>query len=101
MSKKFEIYKGLQKPLIYKGFKGKFIYWGIGTLASGLVVGAFVIAAISKLFGFLLMIGIMGGGLFLVARKQKQGLFNKTRNPGIYVQRANLKNIYQYEKKRI
>jgi len=36
---RYSIYKGLQKPLVYRGFKGKFIGWGIGFLIMGLVGG--------------------------------------------------------------
>ena len=42
MAKRFPIYKGLQKPLIYKGFQGKFIGWGIGSLVTGVVLGGLI-----------------------------------------------------------
>ena len=47
MARKFAVYKGLQKPLIFKGFKGKFIYWGIASLLAGLVFGALTMTLIN------------------------------------------------------
>jgi hypothetical protein len=33
----FEVFKGLQKPLVFHSFKGKFIYWGAGFAVMSLV----------------------------------------------------------------
>lgn len=38
----FPVFKGLQKPLEFMGFQGRYIYWAAGT-ASGAIVG-FIIA---------------------------------------------------------
>ena len=100
MAKTYAVYKGLQKPLVYKGFKGKYIYWGVGFLVLAMVIGAIIMAAISKLIGVIVLAGIMGGGLWYTAQTQKKGLYNKTRNIGIYIIPSNLKNIYRYGKKR-
>lgn len=99
MANKYNVYKGLQKPLVYKGFKGKFIYWGLGFLLLGLVAGAISMVVISKWFGTVVLSGTMIGGLFYTASKQKQGLHNKQRHTGIYVHRASLKRLNRYEKK--
>jgi len=47
MGGKFAIYKGLQRPLVFRSFKGKFIYWGVGSLMAGLVLGALTMADIA------------------------------------------------------
>ncbi|RZJ23702.1 MAG: plasmid transfer protein [Acinetobacter sp.] len=99
MAKQFSVYKGLQKPLIYKGFKGKFIYWGIGVLLLALVFGSFTMAIIDKYLGALVLVAIVVVGLFFTAAQQKKGLYNKTKHTGLFLHSANLKKINQYAKR--
>ncbi|MGY3055524.1 hypothetical protein ACVWYG_003745 [Pedobacter sp. UYEF25] len=99
MAKQFAVYKGLQKPLVYKGFKGKFIYWGIGCLLSGLVTGSVSMALINKYVGAIVMVVVIVGGLLYTATQQKKGLHRKIRYSGIFIHAVNLKKINQYAKK--
>lgn len=93
----YPIYKGLQKPLVYRGFKGKFIYLGIGSLAGGLVLGG-VIGALTNLYlGGFFTLTIMGAGLYYVLKKQQAGLYEKTRFNGVLVFPNQLS--IQYEKR--
>jgi hypothetical protein len=85
MARKFAVYKGLQKPLIFKGFKGKFIYWGLASLLSGLVLGALTMSLINMWLGALVLIGCIVGGLLFTASKQKGGLHDKSRSKSIYI----------------
>jgi hypothetical protein len=96
MAKRFSVYKGLQKPLVFRGFKGKFIYWGLGSLLAGLVLGAISMALINMYFGATVLISTVVGGLFYTAGKQKGGLHTKTRATGIYVHQPNLKKLKHY-----
>lgn len=84
MERSFNVYKGLQKPLVYRGFSGKFIYWGIASLLAGLVLGALAIALLNMLFGVFIMALCIGGGLMSTAAQQKKGLHQKSRSSGIY-----------------
>ena len=84
MERSFNVYKGLQKPLVYRGFAGKFIYWGIASLLAGLVFGALTIALLNMLFGVFVMAACIGGGLIYTASQQKKGLHQKSRASGIY-----------------
>jgi len=99
MAKRFAVYKGLQKPLVFRGFKGKFIYWGLGALLAGLVLGALTMSLISMWLGAVVLIGCIVGGLFFIAGKQKKGLHDKSRNSGIYIHPLNLKKISNYGQK--
>jgi hypothetical protein len=84
MAKQFSIYKGLQKPLIYKGFQGKFIGWGIASLVLSLVLGG-VIGCLTKMFfGGLICVGGFVGGLMFTSQQQKKGLHFKTRHIGVF-----------------
>jgi hypothetical protein len=96
MAKRFAVYKGLQKPLVFRGFKGKFIYWGVGSLLAGLVLGALTMSLVNMWLGAIVLVGSIVGGLLYIARKQKHGLSDKTRSQGIYIHQSNLKQIKNY-----
>jgi hypothetical protein len=85
MARKFAVYKGLQRPLIFKGFKGKYIYWGIASLLSGLVFGALTMSLVNMWLGAMVLIGFTVGGLLYCATKQKGGLHAKSRNHNILI----------------
>ncbi|QJD95951.1 plasmid transfer protein [Mucilaginibacter robiniae] len=85
MIRKYAIYKGLQKPLIFKGFKGKFIYWGIGFLLAGLILGALTMSLVNMWLGAVVLIGTVTGGLLYTATRQKGGLHAKSRNRSILI----------------
>jgi hypothetical protein len=94
------VYKGLQKPLIYKGFKGRYIYWGVGFLLSGFVLAGIVGAVFNLGIGALTMIIVTVGGIYYTSQKQKGGLYDKKRNKNeIYIISNNLKHITKNEKK--
>lgn len=98
MAIKYDVYKGLQKPLQYKGFKGKFIYWGLGFLLLGLVAGAITMTVISKWFGAIVLVGCIVGGLLYTGSSQKRGLHTKKRHNAIYVHKSILILLNKYEK---
>lgn len=83
--RRFAVYKGLERPLIYKGFRGKFIYWGIGAVLSGLVLGSVTMAMVNMWLGAIVLVGFIAGGLVYIASRQKRGLHDKTRHRGIYL----------------
>ena len=85
MARRYAIYKGLQKPLIFKGFKGKFIYWGVGFILLGLVMGAVTMSLVNMWLGAIILIGAIVGGLFYTAGKQKAGLHSKSRTKNIFI----------------
>jgi hypothetical protein len=81
----FNAYKGLQKPLIFKGFKGKFIYMGFGSIGGALVLCIIVSTVFSLVWGGITLIIVMAGGLALTAMGQKKGLHNKDNRKGIFI----------------
>ena len=89
MKEAFNVYKGLQKPLVFKMFKGQFIYWGIGSIITGLLL-CMVLTSLVNLFAGILALAILsGGGLCLTALQQKKGLHSKARFPGILIHQSN------------
>jgi len=93
MAKRFAVYKGLQKPLVFKGFQGKFIYWGIAILLIGLVLGGLTITLVNMWLGAIVLAGSVTGGLFYIAGKQKKGLHSKTQSRTVLIHSSNLKKL--------
>jgi hypothetical protein len=100
MAKRFAVYKGLQKPLVFKGFQGKFIYWGVGILLGGLVLGAIIMSFINMWLGAVVLAGSIAGGLMYLAGKQKKGLHSKTRSCDILIHPSNFKRLNTYVSKK-
>lgn len=94
MIRRFSIYKGLQKPLVYRGFKGKFIGWGIGSLVLGLVGGGLIGALTSMYLGGLVTILVIAGGLTYTFHRQKNGLHDKTHHKGVFIHPVNFRKSY-------
>jgi hypothetical protein len=93
---RYSIYKGLQKPLVYRGFKGKFIGWGIGFLVLGLVGGGLIGALTNMYLGGLITILIIAGGLTYTFYRQKAGLHDKARHKGTFIYSVHLKKNYAH-----
>jgi len=82
---RFSIYKGLQQPLSYKGLKGKYIGWGIGSMASGIFIGGLFGAIYNMYLGVFLSLALGGGMFWYTLYRQKKGLHDKRRETGIFV----------------
>ncbi|WP_309840537.1 DUF4133 domain-containing protein [Chryseobacterium sp. SLBN-27] len=75
----FYLYKGLKKPLVFFGLKGKYIFYAVGVIGGG-VISALVLSKFG-LLGSLLGLAVTAGGVYLIFRRQdKYGLYDKTKN---------------------
>lgn len=75
----YYLYKGLKKPLVFFGLKGKYIFYAVGVIGGG-VVAALVLSKIG-LLGSLLGLVVTAGGVYLIFKRQdKHGLYDKTKN---------------------
>lgn len=81
----YSVYKGLQKPLIFKGLKGKFIYIGGACVVGALLLCAIVSTISSFIWGGITLIVVMFGGLGITSKLQKKGLHKKDKRKGIYI----------------
>ena len=81
----FPVFKGLQKPLEFMGFQGRYIYWAAGT-ASGAIVG-FIIAycLLGFVVGFVVFVFAISTGTALIFLKQRKGLHTKKSDQGVYI----------------
>ncbi|QJD98559.1 DUF4133 domain-containing protein (plasmid) [Mucilaginibacter robiniae] len=98
MAKQFNIYKGLQKPLIYRGFQGKFIGWGVGALVISLVAGGVIGSLTSMAYGGFICVAGFVGGLIFTAQQQKKGLHFKTRHRGVFRFRTDFRKLTRWHK---
>jgi putative exporter of polyketide antibiotics len=83
--KSYSLYKGLQRPLVFKVFRGKFIYWAMGSVLAGIVCGGLIGAFVNQIVGFLSMLGISVPLLMYTLNKQKHGLYNKRKDFMIFI----------------
>src|SRR3954471_2334668 len=83
--REYQIYKGLQRPLVFKMFKGRFIYWGLGSLLAGIVAGIVFGGTVSSLAGLIAMFVVSVPLLLLTIEKQKKGLFDKTKDEAVFI----------------
>ena len=75
----FYLYKGLKKPLVFFGLKGKYIFFAVGVIGGG-VIAALVLSKFG-LLGSLLGLAVTAGGVYLIFKRQdKYGLYDKTKN---------------------
>ena len=75
----FYLYKGLKKPLVFFGLKGKYIFYAVGVIGGG-VIAALVLSKFG-LLGSLLGLAVTAGGVYLIFKRQdKHGLYDKTKN---------------------
>lgn len=92
--KSYPIYKGLQKPLTYKGFKGKYIYWGLASLLLGLVMGSIAAAISNMILAALIALTSMASGLGYTIIKQKKGQYSKVNHSGKFIHQTQLSIHY-------
>lgn len=83
--KEFTVYKGLQLPLVFKGFKGKFIYHGVAVVVLSFILCGILYATVGTLPSLLVLAIGLFGGFFYLSRKQKKGLHNKSNVTGIFI----------------
>ena len=75
----FYLYKGLKKPLVFFGLKGKYIFYAGGIIGGG-VIAALILSKFG-LLGSLLGLVVTAGGVYLIFKRQdKYGLYDKTKN---------------------
>lgn len=88
MATDYTVFKGLQKPLEFMGFRGRFLY-----IAAASFGGAFCIYAImSILTNLWIAAGLSAicavGGIIAIHVKQKKGLHAKKRDKGVFMYRS-------------
>lgn len=81
----YKVYKGLQKPLVFKRFKGKYIYWAAAVAFGSFILIVILSTSISITAGIIGLVVSSLLGMFIVLAKQRGGLHNKEVIRGTYV----------------
>ena len=81
----YPVFKGLQKPLEFLGFQGRYIYWAAGTAGGGIL--GFIIGYVSAGFVAALIIIslVLSVGGIAIMVKQRKGLHSKQTDQGVFV----------------
>ena len=81
----YPVFKGLQRPLEFLMLRGRYIYWGAGTILGGIVgfLGGYL------LFGYVVALviatAVLSYGGVMIMLKQKKGLHSKKEHKGLYI----------------
>jgi len=82
----FSVYKGLQRPIVFKGLKGVYIYYAFGLAIASLFVSIIVSTLSNFLYGCLAMaITAFGGIIGMAIYQRKYGLYRKNTTNGIFI----------------
>ena len=69
----FPLYRGLQKPLVFKSFRGRYIYWGLGSILTALLSAMVLFSTTNLMTGLITMTLVLGSGLGYTAYRQQRG----------------------------
>ena len=90
-NQEYPVFKGLQRPFEAFGLRGRYVFWGLGTVAGTLLsfLGGYAI------FGFLPSLIIAGiilavGGVMILV-KQHHGLHTKNTEKGLFIVCSNIR----------
>ena len=97
MFKRHPVFRGLQRPLVFKFVKGRYIYWFGGSLIGGFVIGM-AVGAWSMMAGILTVIVLTGGGMGYTAYKQRKGLHTKPEDKNYHIMLPRSLRLKSYDK---
>ena len=63
----------------FKGFKGKYIYWGMGALVIGILIGTLGSIALGSIKGFSILVVYLVIVFAWIWKQQSKGLYSKRR----------------------
>lgn len=70
----FEVFRGLQKPLVMFGLKGVNIVWGAGTFLGTLIMILIGFVVANLVVGIFLGLGPLAYGVYRIIRNMRKGL---------------------------
>lgn len=81
----YPMFKGLQKPLKFMGFQGRYITWAacaVGGAILGFIITYFILGFVA---GLLVLAVSLCTGAALIFFKQKKGLHTKKEDHGVFI----------------
>ena len=87
----YPMFKGLQKPLEFMGFQGRYITWAAATVGGGILSFIIVYCILGFVAGLIVLAVTLCIGAVLIFFKQRKGLHTKKDDQGVF--------IYAYSKR--
>ena len=81
----YNVYRGLQKPLIMFGLKGQNILWGAGTFFAILVSVGICLSFFGFFIALLVGASVLGFGIYRINKNIKKGLHNRKEYKGTWI----------------
>ncbi len=81
------LFFGLQRPLEFLGFQGRYIYWAAGTAGGAIVAFIVGYVAIGFVAALILCTAVLAFGGVMTFLKQRKGLHSKNEEKGVFVLR--------------
>ena len=81
----YQVFKGLQRPLEFLGFQGRYIYWAAGTVGGAIVGFIIGYVAVGFIVALVLLTVILAFGGVMTFLKQRKGLHSKNEDKGIFI----------------
>ena len=77
--------KGLQKPLEFMGFQGRYITWAAATVGGGILSFIIVYCILGFVAGLIVLAVTLCIGAALIFFKQRKGLHTKKEEHGVFI----------------
>ena len=85
----YPVFKGLQKPLEFMGFQGRYIYWAAGTVGGAIVGFIITYCLVGFVVGLVVLVVAISAGAAIIFLKQRKGLHTKKSDQGVYIYARN------------
>ena len=81
----YPMFKGLQNPLEFMGFQGRYITWAAATVGGGILSFIIVYFILGFVAGLIVLAVTLCIGAALIFFKQRRGLHTKKEEHGIFI----------------
>ena len=81
----YPIFRGLQRPLEFMGFQGRYIYWAAATAGAAIVGFILAYCLLGFLAGLIVLVVALCTGAALIFLKQQKGLHSKRNDKGVFI----------------
>lgn len=81
----YPMFKGLQKPLEFMGFQGRYITWAAATVGGGILSFIIVYCILGFIAGLIVLAATLCTGAALIFFKQRKGLHTKKEEHGVFI----------------
>ena len=81
----YPIFRGLQRPLEFMGFQGRYIYWAAATARTAIVGFILAYCLLGFLAGLIVLVVALCTGAALIFLKQQKGLHSKRNDKGVFI----------------